>query len=92
MPVEVGSGFQVSVFISVQTKFFNGATRYITQTLSFINVLNENSGLFLIQFYPVGNSRRRHCLTYHNRADISLPFLFHQTSNIIKYIYQINPP
>ena len=92
MPVMVRNSFQICILIRMQAEFFYSTTRYITQSFTFVYILDKYSCFFFIQFYPVRYSRRSSCLTHNNRTDVSFAFLFHQTSYVIKYVHQINTP
>ena len=92
VPVVVGYGFQIGVFVGMQTEFFHGSARYVTQAFSFVNVLDKYGCFLFIQFHTIRNGGRSNIFTYDDRADKAFTFLFHQASHIVEHIYQIDAP
>ena len=76
----------------MQTQFLYFATGNTLQTFTFINILNEDGSLLLIQLHAVRNQRRSLVLPNNDRADITFTLYLAQTSHVVEDIDQVQAP
>ena len=88
----VRGGVAVSVLVGQDAELLDGAARYARQPFAFVNILNEDGGLFAVFIDFVRNHRRGHFLDYRNRVDITVPFAFHHEGHVIVDVHQIDAP
>ena len=78
----VGTGLYIRIFVSMQTQRLDRSARNTFQAFSFVDILDKDRSLFVIQFHTVRNSRRSLCLTYGNRTDIALTLYAASTTRL----------